>query len=78
MTHGVFEMRMLVLRGKRVNSLLLSWERSRGLLIFEGFRDRAMATKAKARISHPKMGGTSRLLDKHGRECVSRATSLDI
>ena len=77
MTHGAFEMRVLVLRGKRVNSLLLSWERSRGLLLFEGFRDRAAATRAKARISHPKMGGTSRLLDKQGRKCVSRATSLD-
>ena len=35
---------------------------SRGLLLREGFRDKAAAPKAKARISHPKMGGTSRLL----------------
>ena len=54
-------MRVLVLKGRRVNSLLLAWERSRGLLLREGFKDKAAATRAKARISHPKMGDTSRL-----------------
>ena len=49
---------MLVLRGRRVNSLLLAREISRELLLHDGFRDRAAATRAKARISHPKIGGT--------------------
>ena len=70
-------MRVLVIRGRGVNSLLLAWERNRGLLLCEGFRDRTVVTKAKARISHPKMGDTLRLLASHGRECVSSATILD-
>ena len=68
---------MLVLRGMRVNSLPLAREKSRGILLHEGFRDRAEATKAKARISHLKMGDTLRLLASQSRECVSSATSLD-
>ena len=55
-------MRVLVIRGRSVNSLLLARERSRGLLLHKGFRDRAATIRAKARISHPKMGDTSRLL----------------
>ena len=62
MTHGASGMRVLVIRGRRVNSLLLSLERSRGLLFREGFMDRAATIKAKAKISHPKMGYTSELL----------------
>ena len=77
MTHEASEIRVLVIRGKRVNSLLLARERSRGLLLLKGFRDRAAATRAKARISHPKMGETSGLLASHGKECVSNATGLD-
>ena len=77
MTHGEFEMRVLVIRERRVNSLLLAWERSIGLLLHEGFKDRAAATKAKARINHPKMGDTSRLLASQGRERVSNATGLN-
>ena len=46
-------------------------------MLHEGFKNRAMATKAKARLSHPKMGDTSGLLANHDRECVSSATSLD-
>ena len=65
------------LRERRVNPLPLAQERSRGLLLCEGFRDKAAATRAKARISHPKMRDTSRLLSSQGRECVSSATSLD-
>ena len=53
---------MLVLRGRRINSLLLARERSRGILLRESSRDRAVATRAKARVSYPKMGDTSRLL----------------
>ena len=49
---------VLVVRGMRVNSFLLARERSRGLLPREGFRDRDVAAKAKARVSHPKMGDT--------------------
>ena len=59
MMHGTSGMRVLVLRGGRVNSLSLARERSRGLLLHKGFRDKATTTKAKGRISHPKMGGTS-------------------
>ena len=54
-------MRVLVERGRRT-SFLLAQERSRGLLLCEGFRDRAATPRAKARISHPKMGGTLGLL----------------
>ena len=71
------EMRVLVIRGRRTIRLLLAQERSRGLLLHEGFRDKVTNPRAKARISHPKMGGTSGLLASHGRECVSTATSLD-
>ena len=70
-------MRVLVLRGGRVNYLPLAWERSRGLLLRKGFRDKAAATRAKAKISHPKMGVTSGLLASQCRECVSSVTSLD-
>ena len=70
-------MRVLVLIERRTNRLLLARERSRGLLLRKGFRDNAGAPRAKAGISHPKMGGTSGLLASQGRECVSSATSLD-
>ena len=66
-----------MVRGRRVNSLLLAWERSKGLMLREGFRDKTMATRAKAKISHPKMGDTSKLLASQDKECVSSATSLD-
>ena len=61
-------MQVLVIRGRRVNSLLLAQERSKGLLLHEGFRDRVAATKAKAKakISHPKMGNTLELLTSQG------------
>ena len=64
-------------RGGRVNSLPLAQERSRVLLLRDGFRDKVATTRAKGRISHPKIGGTSRLLANQGRECVSSVTSLD-
>ena len=70
-------MQVLVIRGRRTSRLLLAQERSRGLLLHEGFRDRAADPRAKSRIGHPKMRGTSRLLASQGRECVSSATSLD-
>ena len=62
MTHKASGIRVLVIRGRRVNFLLLARERSRGLLLLEGFRDRVAATRAKAKISHPKIGDTLRLL----------------
>ena len=74
---SIRDARVLVIRGRRVNSFLLARKISRGLLLREGFRDKAAATKAKARISHPKMEDTSRLLASQGKECVSNATSLD-
>ena len=40
-------------------------------------RDKAAATRAKARISLPKMGDISRLLASQSRERVSSATGLD-
>ena len=46
-------------------------------MLHEGFRERAAATRAKARISHLKMGDTIGLLASQGREYVSNATSLD-
>ena len=52
MKHGASEIWVLVIRGRRGNFLLLAWERSKGLLLHEGFRDKDVATKAKAKISH--------------------------
>ena len=43
------EIRVLVTRGRRV-SLLLVRERSRRLLVHEGFRDMVAAIRAKARL----------------------------
>ena len=77
MTHRASGMRVLVIRGRRVNYLLLARERSKGLLIHEGFEDKAAAIRAKAKINHPKMGDTTRLIANEGRGHVSIATSLD-
>ena len=60
--HGASRMQVLVIRGRRINYLLLTQERCKGLLLREGFRDRAATTRAKAKISHPKIGDTSGLL----------------
>ena len=68
---------MLVIRGRRANSLILAREKSKGLMLHEGFRNKAAATRPKARISHPKMGGTSRLLASQGKGCVFSAIHLD-
>ena len=49
--HGTSGMQMLLkLRGWRVNLLLLARERSRGLLLCKGFRDRAVAIRTKAKL----------------------------
>ena len=71
-------MRVILLRGRRINPLLLALKRSIGLLLRESSRDRAAATRAKARVSFPKMGDTLGFLASQGREHVSSATSLDI
>ena len=70
-------MQVLVIRGRRVNSLLLARERSRGLLLREGFKDRVTTIRVKARISYPKMVDTLGLLASKGRGHVSNAISLD-
>ena len=46
---------------RKGDPLLLALERSRGLLLHSGFRDRATAIRAKARINHCKVRDTSRL-----------------
>ena len=70
-------MRVLKIRGRRANLLLLAQGISGGLLLRKGFRDRAAAIRAKARVNHPKMGDTSRLLASQSRGHFSIATNLD-
>ena len=48
MMPGAFEIRVLVISGRRV-SLFRAQERSKGLLFHEGFQDKAAAFRAKAR-----------------------------
>ena len=72
MTHRASGMRVLKIRERRANLLLLAQGRSRGLLLHKGFKDRA-----KARVNHPKMGDTLGLLASQGRGHVSIATNLD-
>ena len=67
--HGTSGMWVLLkIRGGRVNLLLLAREISKGLLFREGFKDRAVAIRAKAR---------SGLQARQGRGHVSIAISLD-
>ena len=77
MTHETFGMRVLKIRGGRANLPLLARERSRGLPLREGFRDRAAAIKDKAKVDHPKVGDISGSLASQCREYVSIATNLD-
>ena len=44
---------MLVIKERRISSLLLAQERNRGLLLDKGFRGRAAAINANAKIGHP-------------------------
>ena len=67
---------MLVLKGRRVN-LLLASRRSKRLLFHTDLGDRAIATRVKAKVNHPRVGDTSGLLASQGRERVSIVTSLD-
>ena len=43
----------------------------------KGFRDKVAANRAKARVNHPRVGETLRILASQGRGHVSIATSLD-
>ena len=66
MTQRASRMRVSEERGRRT-IVLLAQERSRGLLLYEGFRGRvvtprATTPKVKAKINHPNMGGTLGLL----------------
>ena len=75
--HGTSGMRLLKIRGRRANLLLLGQERNRGVLLHKGFRDRAAAIRAKVKVDHPKVGDISRCLASQYREHVSIGTSLD-
>ena len=70
-------MLVLKIRGVRSSLLFLAQERSRGLPIREGFRDRATTIRAKAWVDHPKVGDISGRLARQCREHVSITTSLD-
>ena len=75
MTHGASRIRVLKIRGRRANFLLLAQGRSRGLILCKGFRGKAVAIRA--RVNHSKMGNTLGLLARQGKGHVSIATSLD-
>ena len=77
MTHGTSEMRVLKIKGRRANLLLLAQERSRRLLLCKDIKDRATTTKAKARVDHLQVVDLSRLTTSLGREYVTTAISLD-
>ena len=77
MKNEAFGMRVLKIRRRRANLILLAQERSRGLLLRESFKDRSAVIRAKAMINHPKKGDTSGLLASQGRGHVSISTGLD-
>ena len=69
---------MRVLVGKvRGVSLLLAWERSRGLLFHEDLQGRTSSIKAKVRIDRHKVEDISRLLVSQDKGGVTIANSLD-
>ena len=76
MTHLASGTWVLVLRGRRIN-LLLAPGRSIRLPLHTDHWDGAVATRAKAKVNHSRVGDTSRLLASQGRERVSIVTSLD-
>ena len=67
---------MLVIRERRA-SLLPTPGRSRRIFLHTDLKDRAVATRAKAKVNHSRVGDTSRLLASQGKERVSIVTSLD-
>ena len=76
MTHGASGTWVLVLRGRRIN-LFLAQGRSRRLLLRMDLRDRVVATRAKAKVNHSGVGGTSVLIVSQGRCSVTIVTSLE-
>ena len=77
-TLRTFGMWVLKIRGRKANLLLLAQGRCRGLLLHHVFKDKVAAIRAKARVNHPKMGDTPRLLANQGRGHVSITRNLDI
>ena len=77
MMHRTFEMRVLRIRGRRANFLLLAQGRSRGLLLRSGFWDRAAAIRAKVKVDYPRVGDTSGLYARKGKGHVSITINLD-
>ena len=77
-TLGALGMRVLKIRERKANLLLLAQGRCRGLLLHQGFKDKVAAIRAKGRVNHPKMGDTPRLLASQGRGHVSITNNLDI
>ena len=67
---------MLVLRGGRIN-LLLVLRKSKRILLCTDHWDRVVATRAKAKVNHSGVGDTSGLLANQGRERVFIVTSVD-
>ena len=76
MKHGASGIWVLVLRGRRIN-LLLVWERGRGLLFPEDQRDRVEAIRAKVRVRAIKDKARVGARARQGRCFVSSAISLD-
>ena len=76
MTYRASGIRVLMLRGMRIN-LLLTLEISKRLPFHTDLRDRAVATRAKAKISCPGVENTLRHLASQSKERVSIATILD-
>ena len=73
MMHGASGTRVLVVRGRGTDLLLLALEISRGLLLRNELRDRATTM-----IDRHKVGDTLRLLVSQGRGHVAISTSLNI
>ena len=76
MTHGASGTWLLVLRGRRIN-ILLALRRSRRLLLCTDLRDKAVATKAKAKVEHLGVGETLGLPASQGRKRFFIVTSLN-
>ena len=73
MTHGASETRVLVIRKRGTDLLILALEIIKGLLLRSGFRD-----KTTIKIDHfCKVGDTSGLLVNKDRGHVTIATSLE-
>ena len=75
--HGTSDMRVLRIRGRRANLLFLAKGGSRGLLLRSGFKDRATASKAKARADHLQVADLSGLTASQGKGHASIVIILD-